>query len=166
MIRGPNYVFLEIPGTGYLPVSRFLVTHCKGQILTPEHSSLTEKIDPKKTKVFCVVRKPFARVKSLFEEYGHEAENLLVWWEWFKKRDNPLNLPYAHWTKHCNTILKIEEISDKMPILMETLGYGKIAPEVECKLPELSDKEYEYIKSEFKADFLAGNYKMDRRTYV
>lgn len=160
MVRGPNYVFLNIPLTGAESIETLLVEKCKGQRVTPTHETLMEIVDPK-TKVFTLVRKPYHRASDIASQ---ENAKLIPYLTWLRERDTLLAKPYKYWLKHCTDVFKVEEVHDKLPAFLLSLGYKAHVPEVKTQTFTTTIEEAEFVKKTFAEDFTIGFYSTDRRS--
>jgi hypothetical protein len=162
MIRGPNYVFLNIPHTGAEQIEDLLFKRCKGQVVTPTHETLMEIVD-KKTKVFTLVRKPFHRAMEIAETYGR-GEKPIEYLTWLKTRDTLFSKLYSYWLDHCTNLFKVEEVHEKLSPFLLSLGYKVTVPEINTQTFETTIEEAEFIKKAFKDDFIQALYSTDRRS--
>lgn len=162
MVRGPNYVFLCIPHTGAEAVEHLLITKCKGKSVTPVYGNLMEEVD-KKTKVFTVVRKPFHRQMEIATDHA-ESVSPKEYLTWLQTRDSVFSKPYSHWLEGCTNIFKIEEVHEKLPPFLLSLGYKVTIPEVKLPTYETTVEEAEFIKKAFSKDFVEAMYSTDRRS--
>jgi hypothetical protein len=166
MIYGPNYTFLMIPGTDSERIGQFLCDKCGGAEFTPIYGTLDAPTTDKKHKVFTVVRKPYSQKKALHEELGGDSD-FLEWIKWFHPREHEYNSPYKKWVSAAPTVFKIEDINDRLPVLLNTLGFGHLKVDFpKAKTYTFTPEEFEFIEEHYKQDFFAANYKIDRRSYA
>ncbi len=162
MIRGPNYVFLNIPNTGAEEIEKILHRYCEGQVVTPTHETLLEEVE-RRTKVFTVVRKPYHRAIELCRWYAPE-EKPMDYLTWLLARDTLNTRPYSYWISKCTNVFKIEEINEKLPPFLLSIGYKIPTPEVNSPTFETTIEEATFIKEAFKDDFVDAKYSTDRRS--
>lgn len=165
MINGPGYLYVEIPRCGSTYVGDILIEQCGGTRLTPRHDPLTWEVDREKCVVFTTVRNPYTRYPSLWKYMDSNPASFEFWFESFRDREHSAHIgqPYSFWTHNCDKVLKIENIVDTLPPLMKKIGYNIEMPEFKMTKYKLSKDDMEYIREEFKKDFVEGGYTTDMR---
>jgi len=124
MIVGDNYVFVENPKTASSSCRRGFQA-VGGNTMFSKHCTLMADPYPDRPYKIVVVRNPFDRIISMWK-YNHEHMELNDWlkgraWEVGTGIDVK-RCPQRAWAFRCSVIVKYEELQERWPKLLNTMG--------------------------------------------